>query len=60
MLYMYIAGLWSGSRRRSRLKKNKSRSHPKKTGVGAAKNLPAPQPCFLALKSENSWDYSHF
>ena len=26
-------------------------------GAGAAKNLPAPQPCFLALKSENCRDY---
>ena len=37
-----ILAPWS----RSRLKKNRSRSRfEKKSGAGAAKNLPAPQPC---------------
>ena len=35
---------------RSRLKKNRSRSRlEKKSGAGAAKNLPAPQPCIRKL-----------
>ena len=52
MRTLYVPGLESRSRvflapwSRSRLKKNRSRSRlEKKSGAGAAKHLPAPQPC---------------